>query len=163
MSKPALTDRNLQDPDIARAIQERLDDLSMSAAEATKRMTDIARGALHPFMRADDDGRIWFNLASGQAQKHLHLIKKIKQKRKRDFDQNGESGWETEWVEIELHDAKDALKEILKVRGAYAPERKEITGEGGGPVQTQQVPWGDLTDEQLEQLASGKASLEDVV
>ena len=31
-------------------------------------------------------------------------------------------------IEIELHDPKDALKEILRVRGAYAPDKKEISG-----------------------------------
>ncbi len=126
--------RLLTDVDIKAAIDARMDELSMTAAEATKRLTDMARGSLTPFIRTDDDGRVWFDLASEDAQQHLHLIKKIKQKRRREASSGGEgvTDWETEWVEIELHDAKDATIQIAKIRGLYV-DRVDHTS-GGAPI-----------------------------
>lgn len=140
--------RLLKNVEIRDAIDARMDELSMGAAEATKRLTDMARGSLAPFMRTDDDGRVWFNLASEEAAEHLHLIKKIKQKRKRDLvsaDGSG-GGWETEWVEIELHDAKDAIVQIAKIRGLYI-DRVDHTS-GGEPISRMVIMPVDQDDDE---------------
>lgn len=121
---------NLQKPHIRAAIDERLRALSMSTEEALKRLADMARGTLHPFIKADEQGRVWFNLASEEAQANLHLIKKVKSKRTVHNDDRGE--WEEDWIEIELHDSKDAIDKILRAHGAYK-DRLDLTS-GDEPI-----------------------------
>lgn len=119
----------LRREDIRSAIDARLDELSMSAAEVTKRLTDWGRGTLAPFLRVSDDGeRFWIDLASEEAQQYLYLIKKVKAKRRIDDD-----GATVEWVEVELHDAKDAVIQMGKIRGLFV-DKHEHSGPDGGPL-----------------------------
>lgn len=103
---------NLSKPIVSDAIAARLKELSMSSEEAVKRLTEIARGSFVPFLSIAA-GKIVIDLNNPLAQRHLHLIKKIKQVTKKGV----EDGKVVEVVnfEIELHDAKDALKTILEV------------------------------------------------
>lgn len=82
----------------------------MSANEALARLTAQARGTLEPFVRVSRDGGIDFDLTSQQAIDHLHLIKKLRVKRRRTVQAGQE--WESEIIEIELHDAQAALIQI---------------------------------------------------
>lgn len=128
---------NLRKPQIAKAIADRLDALSMSAEEALKRLTDMARASFLPFLEIDDEGRVRFNLGSDEAKMHFHLIRKIKSKRRTVAGDE----WEMEWVEVELHDAKDAIDKILRARGVYV-NRFEHGGSGGellSPIQIEIV------------------------
>lgn len=104
---------NLLKPMISDAIAARLKELSMSSEEAVKRLTEIARGSIVPFLSIAENGKVVMDLNSPLAQRSLHLIKKIKQVTKKGV----EDGKVVEVVnfEIELHDAKDALKTILEV------------------------------------------------
>ena len=105
--------RLLRNAQVQAAIAKRLEQHSMSAAEATERMAQLARGSLEPFL--DDDGEL--NLASEEAVENRHLVKKVKH----GMTAHGAT------VELEIHDPKDALKEILKLHGAYAqPEAGEM-------------------------------------
>lgn len=110
---------NLRKPKIKQAIEARLNNLSMTAAEALKRLTDMARGSLFPFIKSNKEGRFWLDLANEEAQKHLHLIRKLKMQRRRRKGGKGEADWEIEWVEIELHDAMAALDKIARAHGLY--------------------------------------------
>ena len=92
---------------------------SMSAAEALARLTSIARGSLAHFIRMDEDGQVCFNLASEEARNHVHLIKKLKVRRRREKGRKGEADWEIEWLEIGLHDGMHALDKLLRAHGAY--------------------------------------------
>lgn len=104
---------NLSKPIISDAIAARLKEMAMTSDEATKRLTDIARGSFVPFLVISEDGKITIDLSSPMAQQNLHLIKKIRQVTKKVG--NGENAIEVVNFEIELHDAKDALKMILEV------------------------------------------------
>ena len=101
---------NLRKPEIAAAIKERLDELSMGAEEATKRMSDWGRGTFAPFLT--DDGSL--DLGTEAARAHVHLLKKVKVT-ERTYGEDDEV--HERRVEVELHDAKDAVKTVLQVHG----------------------------------------------
>lgn len=105
----------------------------MSSEEVLYRLGSVARAALMPFVRVDDDGFVYFNFADPDAKRHMHIIKKLKSKRERRIDGKGEEAktWEGEWVEVELHDPLKALELIGKQHRLFT-ERLEIgrTGEG---------------------------------
>lgn len=118
----------LQKTSISSAIKRRMSELAMTTEEAVKRMADWGRGTAHPFLSVDKKTKeLRIDLSSEEAQKNLHLIKKIKQNdtiikkaNQNDPDEVIGRSWE-----IELHDQKDAVDKILKVLGAYSPERFE--------------------------------------
>lgn len=101
-------------PNIKAGIRHLLKEKAMPAEEVLARLGDMARATHQPFIRIDNDGFIYFDFSDPEAQNHLHLIKKIKTKRERRVDGKGEDTetWEGEWVEVELHDAKDALVQL---------------------------------------------------
>ena len=110
----------------------------MSAGEAVRRLAEMGRGSLIPFVSyqnepqlhvltgepiLDDEGKektvsvVRVDLNSDQARSNLHLLRKIKQ---------GAYG-----LEIEIHDPKDALDKILQLHGRY----KQVPGDLGTPKQ----------------------------
>mgnify|MGYP000314748129 CR=1 FL=1 len=106
---------NLTKPDISEAINAKLRVLSMSAEEATKRLTDMGRGSIESFLNVDENGRVVIDLSKDEARENLGLIKKIKQTKK-EFSE----GAIIEIVnEVELHDAKDAILNLLKMHGKF--------------------------------------------
>jgi len=118
-------------PNIKAEIKRRLDERAMSAEEAIYRLGEIGRADLFPFIRIDDDGFVYFNFADPEAKRHLFLIKKIKSKRERRLEGKGDDAeaWEGEWVEVELHDAHAALRDILKIHGRFI-DRTDLTTGG---------------------------------
>lgn len=86
------------------AIKEVMQEKAMSTEEALLRMSEWGEGSLEHFL--GEDGRLDIN--STRARRYLHLLKKVKQK-------DGE-------IEIELHDAKDAVKTILSAQGVSTGE-----------------------------------------
>lgn len=130
---------NLRKPEIAKALKERLDTLSMSADEALKRLTDMGRGTLSPFITAfagneDKDGAVSIDLSTETAQEHFHLLKRVKQTRTRT---TGKDDYEKTEVrtDIEIHDPKDAVKEIAKIRGLLGAK-----GTADDPLHHQLLP-----------------------
>jgi hypothetical protein len=95
---------------------------------------------MFPFIQVDDDGFEYFNFSDPEAKRYLFLIKKIKTKRERRVDGKDEDAeaWEGEWVEVELHDAHAAIRDILKVHGKFI-ERTEHTGN-------MTMTWKDFID-----------------
>lgn len=128
----AIGHENLTKPEIKQAVARRLDELSMTAEEATKRLTDIGRGSLAPFMRITASGEVTFDLSTKEAQDHLHLIRKIEVLEPRHDDDGNEvvAGR----IKLELYDAKDAQIQMAKIRGMFV-ERHEHAGPDGGPVE----------------------------
>lgn len=109
-------------------IRRRLTEGAMSAEEAVYRLGEMARASHHPFIKVDEDGFVYFNFADPEAKRYLFLIKKIKTKRERRVEGNGEDAeeWEGEWVEVELHDAHAATRDILKLHGKFS-DKPEVT------------------------------------
>lgn len=114
----------MQMPEIRAAIDERMRELSMSDAEATLRMTNWGRGTIEPFL--DEDGGI--DLSSAQARQNLGLVKKLKV---RERTIGKDSPIIERRTELELHDAKDAVVQIMKVQGLYKHEIALGSDEGG--------------------------------
>lgn len=140
---------NLAKPDVAAAILERLDELSMSAAEATKRLTDWGRGTVEPFLTADVGGGITIDLSSDDAQANLHLIRKVKQT-ERILLGDGDDGTRVleRRMEIELHDAKDAVVQIARIRGVLRDRVENID-----------VDLSLFNQEGLERIARGESPI----
>mgnify|MGYP002338713382 CR=1 FL=1 len=122
--------RLLSDPDISEMVEERLDNLAMSSAEATKRMADIARADIGDFFEVThytaDDGEERTRLVLDREaviEDGGGIIQEIS------WDKNGRP-------KVKLYDAQKALKGILKAHGAFNhDQRHELTGEDGEPVQ----------------------------
>lgn len=116
---------NLSKPYLKAAISERLQELTMTADEATKRLTDMARGSIESFLDIDENGRTIIDLSKTEAKSNLGLIKKIKQTKKEFAD-----GAIIEISnEIELHDQKDAILNLLKLHGKFV-NKTDITTDG---------------------------------
>lgn len=114
---------NLKKPEISKAITARLDELAMKPEEGTKRLADMGRSSFATFLKLHEDGRIEIDLASEEAQKNLHLIKKIKQTKKTVTIEGVKT--ETVFFEVELHDSKDAIKTLLEVHGKIGGGKPE--------------------------------------
>ena len=112
---------NLSKPEIEAAIEERLDELSMSAAEATKRLTDWARADPSEVIEVHEGGRWSLDLEGAIETGAIRLIKELS------YDAEGRP-------KVKLHDAKDAVIQLAKIRGLYV-DRVEHTGKDGGPIE----------------------------
>ena len=120
----------LTKPNVKAEVKRILTEQAMSAEETVARMGAIARADHYPFIQVDDDGFVYFNFADPIAKEHLYLIKKMKTKRERRIEGVGKSAeeWEGEWVEVELHDAYAALRDIAKMHGKLT-ERLDVNGK----------------------------------
>lgn len=116
---------NLTKPYILDAILQKMDANGMKSQEALKRLTDYGRATFAYFLSFSEGGSLEINLTSEEAQKHLHLIKKIKQT-KRSITTKGHLV-ETITYEVELHDSKDAIKTLLEVMGKVDQPKGELT------------------------------------
>lgn len=135
------------------AINDHLNKISMHEAEILARLSEMARGDLSSFFRISEDGFV-LDLGTEDARSKIFLIRKIKQVddieikslvdeddiEDGDEDDTVEEGDKTiekrfirRRTEIELHDPKDALKELVKVRG-MSISKHELTGAEGGPI-----------------------------
>lgn len=103
-----IASRLLTKANIKPVVKYYLEQAVMPVEEAVKRLSDMGRGNFEHFVK--EDGTV--DLNSDTAKSNIGLIKKVKQTKKIGYD-------DTEIVstEIELHDAKDALKTILEVYG----------------------------------------------
>ncbi len=120
--------QNVRKCEIAEAVQKRLNELAMDAEEALKRLADIARGSVEPFMDADEDGNVYINLGTDEAKANYRLLKKVKQTKTKT---TGKDDYEREEVrtEFELYDAKSAIVDILKIHGKFV-DRIDHTTDG---------------------------------
>jgi phage terminase small subunit len=123
--------RLLADPDISQMVEDRLDDLAMSSAEATKRLGDMARSDITEFFEVatiqTDDGEREVMVLDRETflEKAGSVVQEIT------WDQNGRP-------KLKLYDKKDALKTILEAHGAFNhTQEHELSGPDGGPIQ-----WG---------------------
>jgi len=121
---------NLSKPYLRAAIDAKMKELTMGVDEALMRMSDFARGSFKSFVDVDDDENITVVLNSDEAQRNIHLIKKIKQTKRK----YGEGGQDI-ITEIELHDAKDAVAKILQMHGKLV-EKKQIDHTSNGETIT---------------------------
>jgi len=148
----------LTKPNIKAEIKRIWMERAMDAEEAVARMSAIAKADLYPFIRIDDDGFVYFNFADPQAQEHLYLIKKMKTKRERRMDGVGKNAqeWEGEWIEVELHDAYIAQRDIAKMHGKLS-DRLDITSKGEKLTTNEETVYERVLARVEKRMASGKS------
>lgn len=112
----------LRTKEVKDAIEAILEQQAMPTAEAIRRLTDMGRAELSPFMTKDGDG-YKLDISSAKARKSIGLIKKAEQKRFVVKDKDGNPIGTEMTLKIELHDAKDAIVKLLEVQG-------KIKGDG---------------------------------
>lgn len=117
---------NLKKPEIAAAIQARLDEKVMSANEVLDRLSQQARFDLGKYVRGES-----VDLDALIADGYGHLIKAIKPGKFGDT--------------IEFHDPFAALQLLGKHHGLFV-DRQELTGKDGGPIELDTT--GGLSDEE---------------
>lgn len=111
--------RLLTNADILKEIQERTKANAMDLDEALSRLADIARADFGDYIT--DDGAI--DIAAMKRIGATRMLRKVKRVHKSGVNESG-AEWEETFVEVELHDAKDAQKFIadLHKRGATGRE-----------------------------------------
>lgn len=107
---------NLTKPHIWDPIVARMERHGMGYTESLARLAGIGRGSIVHFLRVDGSNVV-FDLTTAEAQAKMHLVKKLKVDTTRQEDEDG--AIVEQRVELELHDAKDALKTFLRVHGAF--------------------------------------------
>lgn len=118
---------------IRTAISERYAEVAMSDPQAAVILARQAEGTLTPFLTIDDrTGLVEVDLKSEDARRNLHVLKKIKQRKRitRRTDEEGKPvTTATVEHEIEIHDAQAAAHKIRQAHGAYGP-----TGRADDPL-----------------------------
>ena len=114
---------------ISEQIDARLSEVHMSADEALKLTADIARGDVASLMEITSVGGN-LDLKKAQELGLTKLIKKFKQRTTTRMSKTDEGeDTETHDIEIELYNAQDALRDILKIHGKFI-ERTDVTSNG---------------------------------
>jgi len=126
----------LDDPDISQMVEERLNDLAMSSAEATKRMADIARGHIGKFFEIveyEKDGETRTTLKLDEKaviEEGGGLIRSIS------FNESGRP-------RLKMYDAEKALRLILKAHGAFNHKQQH---EHSGGIDVESDTLDDVMD-----------------
>ena len=95
--------------DIAALLSERITELCMGADEVLARLAEHARGSLGSFL-SEVNGELWPDLTTDEARQNLHLLKKIKPKKR--VGGPADDQWTETEIELELHDPQAALVHI---------------------------------------------------
>jgi hypothetical protein len=132
-------------------IEYRLQEDAMRSSEVLKRLGDMARASHMPFIKIADDGFVYFDFSHPEAKANLHLIKKIKTKRERRLVGSGMDAeeWEGEWVEVELHDAAAALRDL----GRHFKLFTDKIENSGYVIE---FNWDELSADQIVRLRNGE-------
>lgn len=111
--------RLLRNVKIKAELERRFKEQTMGKSEVLARLRDQANATLHPFVKVDDDGNIYFNFKDKEAKKHFHLIKKVKHRKMETYNEKSGEAKEENWVEVELHDPQKALELIGKYHALF--------------------------------------------
>ena len=117
----------LNKPYIKEAVQQRIDEIKMSADEALILLAKQARGDLGEFM---DAGTLMLDIRSAKDKGQTAIIKKLKQRTVTKLGKNEtDEDVEIHDLEIELYDAQSALDKILKAHGMFI-NKVDLTTNG---------------------------------
>lgn len=122
-------------PEVRAAIEALISQMAMTPSEIVWRMTRHATATAEDFLDLSnpDDPRI--DLVRMQDAGRLDSIKKVKMRREERTDKHG-NVTVTSYTEVELHDAKDAAKELGKMAGLYIQRHEhDVNVTGGSPVE----------------------------
>lgn len=105
----------LQKTSVSKAVAERMDALSMRAAEVLMRLTEIARGTVADVITILPGGSWKIDLEKAERLGKLHLVHELA------FDRNGNP-------RVKLYSAHEALRDLGKARGIFV-DRLELNVE----------------------------------
>lgn len=108
--------RLITNDNIKKALAAEFDKQAMTPEEGIRRLTDWGRGSIEPFLT--EQGAI--DMEGDAARENLHLVKKY-EVRERVYG-GGREGSEPiveRTFKLELHDAKDAVHQILDLNGRF--------------------------------------------
>ena len=134
-----IASENLRKPYIRAAINEELQQRTMTANEVLARLTEHATVSIEDFITINEDPPdptvpmsqsivSVLNLPKAKQRGKLHLIKELTETRT--FPKEG--GMKLE-VTLKLHDAQAALRDLGRYHKIFV-DRTEVTGKDGGPI-----------------------------
>src|SRR4051794_12014195 len=119
-------DRLLRNAKVAAAVQAALDERSertrLKADAVIEELRRIAFANIADYVAWNHEKVIFLN-SQKMTPESLSAVAQVS------YDRNG-------GVQVRLHDKIAALDKLMKQLGKYVPERHEISGPGGGPIET---------------------------
>ena len=150
----AIGAENLTKPEISAEIERFKAERIMAPEEVQIALTEQARSDIGDFLTQTGDA-VTVDLPKAIGAKKTGLIKKLSQTRT--TRRRGEDDTEvTVSTTIELYDKQAALVQVGKIHKLFV-ERRELTGEDGGPIQTEEKSAHDLSRLDSEQLRTYRA------
>jgi len=104
----------------------------MTVLQRKERLSEIAMARLTDFVECGADGS-WINV--GLESVSSAAIQEITSST--EYDKDGSKP--TVIIKLKLHPPVQAIAELNKMEGAYAPVKAEITGKDGGPIKQEQT------------------------
>jgi phage terminase small subunit len=145
---------NLRKPVISAAIAEaqaaRAQRTEVTADRILRELAVLGFSDVRNFL-VDDTGRL--TLRDGAPDEAWRAVSSVKHKIRTFTDDGGRTETNRE-IEFRLWDKNVALEKLAKHVRFYPPEKVELTGEDGGPVQVAGVALDELNDTQLAALAA---------
>lgn len=120
--------KQMHTPHVAKAIKDQLDKMAMPVEEAMKRLGDMARGTMQPFIQTDKDGNPRLVIPENNDQA-VSLLKRVKVTEHSTVGKDGDTHLTTK-TEFEIHDPKDAIDKILKANGVYTETINHKSSDG---------------------------------
>lgn len=137
----------LTNTDIAKEIDRRVAENTMTANEVLVRLASQARGTIEPFVsQLPGSENVNIDITTPQARENLHLVKRITQRRVVRTKGDDEEIDDTT-VSIELHDPQAALTTLAKHHGLLIDKNDNRNFD---------VDLSKLSDDQLERIAKGE-------
>ncbi len=114
---------NLRKPQILDEVNRILESRTLTAPQVLDRLSEHANGTLKPFVYMSGDNAV-IDLSTEDAQKYLHLLKRVKTKRR--TGGKPDDRWEEVETDITLHDAQSALKTLGQYHRLWGGSGTEI-------------------------------------
>jgi phage terminase small subunit len=150
----AIGHENLKKPEIADAIAEAMKDRSqrveVTADRILRELAILGFSDVRNF-HVDDTGQLF--LREGAPDEAWRAVSSVKHKIRTFTSDDGNTEVNRE-IEFRMWDKNAAIEKLAKHIRFYPPEKLELTGENGGPVQVAGVDLDDLNEEQLATLAA---------
>ena len=155
-SRPTLADVRALDymrqPLVKAAIAEKLREAAAKTDITVERVINeialVAFARMGDFIRITPDGEPFVDLSEATPEQ-LAAIAEVQVE---DFkDGRGDDARDVRRVKFKLHDKLSGLDKLMRRFGAYAPERTEISGPGGGAIPVAQIT-AEMTAEQAAEL-----------
>lgn len=145
---------------IERAKQQRMARVNVTQEQVLAEMALLANSRLDWFS-IDDDGQV--QLTDHAPEGAMGAVQSIKKRTKVQYDKDGEIVGKTYDVELRLWNKPDPLKLMGRHVGLF-PNRVEIVGRGGGPIEVAEIPIEELLERHrsLAELAPAPNAIIDV-